>query len=445
MTHAHLFFDEETKKRSMVALFAQGWHGFHVLKKWQFFFFSTALTLSVLLLLPPCPAQSEQPRELVFGMSATFTGANGELGIEFYRGFMAYLDYFNAHGGANGWTIKVLPANDGYNPGPCFENTVNFIRDDNVFALFSYVGTPTTTRILPLLQKFEEKNIFLLFPLTGAHPLRSEPFGRYVYNLRASYFHETAALVDQLVSIGRKNISVFYQSDAYGRNGWDGVRRALKRHKLHIASEASYRRGAPFEQNFSREVEHIMHSEPDAIIVIGTYASQGAFIRDARNAGHDLPIAGVSFADSDKMLEILIQAGRKDGRNYTAHLINTQVVPDYTDTSLPGVQFYRKIMDSYTGLPMAQNDEYTPRRFSFVSFEGFLNGILLGEIIKRMADNPCRKRIPETIESIREFDLGIGIKATFGPNRHQGLDNVYLTTVIGERFQSVENLERWRR
>jgi len=149
------------------------------------------------------PAKAEDNRELVFGMSAAFTGANSELGIEFYRGFMAYLDHFNAQGGADGWTIKIEPANDGYNPVPCFQNTVRFVTKDNVFALFSYVGTPTTTHILPLLQKFEEKNTYLLFPFTGAQPLRTIPFGKYVYNLRASYFDETAELVDRLVALGR--------------------------------------------------------------------------------------------------------------------------------------------------------------------------------------------------------------------------------------------------
>lgn len=406
---------------------------------------SAAITLIALLFLIPYTAIAAENEELVFGMSATFTGANGELGIEFYRGFMSYLDQINAKGGINGRTIRVLPANDGYNPAPCFKNTLRFIKDDKVFALFSYVGTPTSSYILPLLQKFESENIYLLFPFTGAHPLRSEPFGRFVFNLRASYFDETAALVDNFIKIGRPRIAVFYQSDAYGRNGWDGVRRALNRHGLPIAGEAAYRRGAPFEQDFSREVGHLMSSNPDAIIVIGTYASQGAFIRDARNAGYNLPIAGVSFADSDKMLEMLMQAGRASGRDYTANLVNTQVVPDYTDQSLPGVRLYRQAMDAYKGMPVTKAAGYTPRRFSFVSFEGFLNGMLLAEMVKRMGDNPERRRIPEIMETIEDFDLGIGVKVNFGHDRHQGLDEVYLTTVINGHFQSIDTLERWRR
>lgn len=400
--------------------------------------------LSAFLVFSVRPVRADESKELVFGMSAAFTGANGELGIEFYRGLMAYIDNLNATGGAGGWKIRILPSNDGYNPAPCFQNTVKFIEGDNVFALFSYVGTPTTTQILPLLQKYENKDMFLLFPLSGAQPLRTAPFGKYVYNLRASYFDETSGLVDNLIEIGRDRIAVFYQSDAYGRTGWDGVRRALNRHHLDIVGEATYRRGAPFEQDFSREVEHLMRSEPDVIIVIGTYASQGAFIRDARNKGVELPIAGLSFADSDKMLELLSLEGRRAGHNYTANLIHSQVVPCYQDMSLDGVRLYRELMDSYTGVPVAQNEGYSPRRFSYVSFEGFLNGVLLGEMVKRMADAPSRDRIPEILESIKDFDMGIGINVSFGPDRNQGLDAVYYTTVINGHFQTIQDWQRWR-
>jgi len=408
-------------------------------------FFAAVLILSAFLTLSMRPAKAGESKELVFGMSAAFTGANGELGIEFYRGLMAYIEHLNEQGGAGGWKIKVLPANDGYNPAPCFQNTVQFIENDNVFALFSYVGTPTTTRILPLLQKFEDNDVFLLFPLSGAQPLRTAPFDKYVYNLRASYFDETAGLVDHLVAIGRTRIAVFYQSDAYGRTGWDGVRRTLKRHGLKIAAEAAYRRGAPFEQDFSREAKHLMQADPDAIIVVGTYASQGAFIRDARNAGYELPIAGLSFADSDKMLELLTLEGRRAGHNYTSNLINSQVVPCYEDVSLEGVRFYREIMDKYKGEPLSPSKGYMPRRFSYVSFEGFLNGMVLGEMVKRMADAPSRDRIPEVLESIRDFDLGLGVNVDFGPDSRQGLEGVYFTTVINEHFQSIPDWERWRK
>ena len=403
------------------------------------------LWLLAVAALFPAPARADGARELVFGMSAAFTGANGELGIEYYRGLMAYVDYYNARVGEGGWTIRIKPANDGYNPGPCFQNTVNFIVQDDVFALADYVGTPTATHVLPLLQKFQDRHIYMLFPFTGAQPLRAEPFGKYVFNLRASYFDETGALVDHLLGVGRSRIGVFYQSDAYGRTGWDGVRRALMRHGLNIVSEAAYHRGASFSRDFSDEARHILDADVDAIIVVGTYASQAAFIRDARNLGCGLPIAGLSFTDSDKMLDLLKAESERMGMDFTRDLIQSQVVPSYEETDLPGVRFYREVMGKYEGGIVPEGESYSPRRYSFVSFEGFLTGQLLGEMVLRMGPAPARERIPAVMESIRDFDLGIGVNARFGPDRHQGLDQVYLTTVVDGHFRAVADWERWRK
>lgn len=403
------------------------------------------LALLAALCIASVPARAQEKRELVFGMSAAFTGANSELGIEYYRGLTAYLNYYNARVAKDGWTIRVEPANDGYNPGPSFQNTVNFIVNEDVFALAGYVGTPTTTHVLPLLQKFSDRHVYMLFPFTGAQPLRDEPFGPYVFNLRASYFDETRELVNHFLALGRKRIGVFYQSDAYGRTGWDGVRRALAVKGLRIASEAAYRRGATFDQDFSFEAKHLLNAGVDAIIVVGTYASQAAFIRDARNAGCDLPIAGLSFSDSDKMLQLLQGESDRAGTDYTVDLIQSQVVPSYEETDLPGVRLYRLVMGNYKGdvVPSGANN-HSRRRYSFVSFEGFLNGMLLGEMVRRMGNEPCPERIPEVMESIRDFDLGIGVNVRFGPGRHQGLDAVYLTTVREGRFRAVENWQRWR-
>jgi ABC-type branched-subunit amino acid transport system substrate-binding protein len=416
-----------------------------VVQKSKILLFAGLFVLAVCCLVQTRPACAREPGELVFGMSAAFTGANAEMGIEFYRGIMAYIDHFNAQGGASGWTIRVVPSNDGYNPLPCFKNTVNFVENTDVFALFAYLGTPTTTHILPLLRRFQSRDTLLLFPLSGAQPLRVAPFGRYVYNLRASYFQETAGLVDNLAAVGRRRVAVFYQNDAYGRTGWDGVRRALERQGEKIVSEASYHRGATYEQDFSHEAAAIMEGNPDAVICIGTYASQAGFIRDMRNAGHDIPVAGVSFSDSDKMLELLTLEERRAGRSYTGNLICSQVVPCYEDLTLPGVRFYRELMDKCKNTPEVANSSYSPRRFSYVSFEGFLNAMMLGEIVKRMADDPRRERIPEVMNTIRDFDLGIGERVTFGPDRHQGLNTVYFTTVVNGRLQLIRDWSGWSR
>ena len=106
------------------------------------------------------PVSAEHAAEphppIVLGMSAAFSGPSRGLGIEFYRGIMAYLNQVNAQGGVNGRRVEIQPLDDGYNPAPCVSNTVELMEEKDIFALFSYVGTPTTTRVLPLLKRYQD-------------------------------------------------------------------------------------------------------------------------------------------------------------------------------------------------------------------------------------------------------------------------------------------------
>src|SRR5262249_25029825 len=146
---------------------------------------------------------------------------------------------------------------------------------------------------------------------------------------------------------GRKRIAVFYQIDAYGRNGWDGVRVALRDRGLKIVAEATYKRGSPFTDSMKRQVEILQTAEPDAVVSIGAYAACAAFVRDARASRWNVPIANVSFVGSENMLALLLEAGKKTGRDYTQDLINSQVVPSYHDADLPAVSEYQNLMEQY--------------------------------------------------------------------------------------------------
>lgn len=381
------------------------------------------------------------------GMSAAFKGPTGGLGIELYRGSMAYIKHINDAGGINGRLIRIIAYDDGYNPTPAINNTIQLVDNDKVFLLFDYVGTPTVTRVLPILKSNSEKNVFLFFPFTGAQPHRQPPYEEYVFNLRASYYQETGGLVDNFIKIGRKKIAVFYQADAYGRSGWTGVRTTLAKNGLKIVGEATYRRGTEFTDSLSQQVAILRASGADAVISIGAYAACAAFIRDARDAGWDVPIANVSFVGSEFLIHLLLEAGRGKGKDYTANLINSQVVPSYEDTSLAVVRQYREFMDKYDQLPPMNliDPGYKPLHYSFVSFEGFLNAKLLVEILRKMGPRIEKQRIKSVVEGIRNLDIGIDTRVSFSPRRHQGLDRVYYTTYSDGRFVPIKDWSRWRK
>jgi ABC-type branched-subunit amino acid transport system substrate-binding protein len=399
---------------------------------------------SVCLALALLAPGRARPDDLVIGMSAAFKGPSRGLGIELYRGAKAYFDEVNRAGGVHRRRLVLKAYDDGYDPLPAIENTVRLVEQDSAFLLFGYVGTPTVTRVLPLTKRYSDRPVYLFFPFTGAQPQRQPPYADFVFNLRASYEQETAGLVEQFLRIGRRRIAVFYQIDAYGRSGWDGVRRALAGAGLTITAEATYKRGTPFSQGLRRQVDVLRQAAPDAVICVGAYPACAAFVRDARDAGWDVPVANVSFVGSEHLLALLSAAGAERGRDYTVNLFNSQVVPSYLDDRLPAAREYRDLMARRAPPPPELTDgTYRPLPVGFVSFEGFLDAKVLVEVLRRLGPEADRARLRATVEAIRGLDLGIGVPVSFGPDKHQGLDRVYYTVAEEGRFVPVTDWKRW--
>src|SRR5207302_10015373 len=222
---------------------------------------------------------------------------------------------------------------------------------------------------------------------------------------------------------------VYYQIDAYGRSGTDGVARGLAQRGMRIAAEATYVRGAKFEDDMTPAVQALREAGVEAVLCAGAFQGCGAFVRTARVLGWTVPISNVSFVGSEAMLHLLLKHGQATGRDYTRALVNSQVVPSYDDVSLPGVAEYRALMDKNNPvLPEALRDKiYAPQRYSFISLEGFINAKVVAEGLRRAGANPTRASLRQALESLRNLDLGIGAPLTFGAERHQGLDSVYFT------------------
>jgi branched-chain amino acid transport system substrate-binding protein len=420
-----------------------------------------ALLLTAALLGVPALAldktadQQETSQGVIrLGMSADFSASARALSIELYRGAMAYLLPLNNAGGVNGKRVVIKAYDDRYEPDVAIRNTLKLMNEEDVFALFSYVGTPTMNRTLPLLQMNKDKNFMLFFPFTGADTNRLPPYNQLSFNLRASYAQEMKGLVDHFVAVNRTRIAVFYQADAYGRAGWGGLREALEDHGLDIAGEATYRRGSPFDQSYDRQVAIMQRVQPDAVVCVGTYSACAGFVRDMRDRDVDCPAATISFVGSGAMLKLLLAAEHESNKDYTSRLVSSQVVPSYSDDSIPAVREYREAMDRYHDAIMPPDSllyphgktvewEYAPLPYDFVSLEGYLNAKLFIAILQRMGADPRRGDLAATALAMGNFDLGMGQSLAFGGDtaRRQASDKVYYTLVKDGRFVPLGNGE----
>lgn len=339
------------------------------------------------------------------GQSCPLTGGAAQLGIQFNAGANVYFDLLNAKGGVAGRPIEILALDDGYEPGRCAENTAKFI-DQDVFALFGYIGTPTSLAALPLSNKAK---IPFIAPFTGAMSLR-EPVNRLAFHLRASYDDETAAIVNQLSTLGLKNIAVFYQNDAYGKAGLDGATKALAKLGSKPVALATVERNS---NDVSAAIKALLPAKPDAIIQVSAYKSCAAFIREARKAGYGGQFFNVSFVGTKALSDELGKEG--------AGVVITQVVPSPFSTSAPIVrEFHAAVLAHGKGVDINHS-----------SFEGYLAAKMLADGLSRAGTRISRDSFITGLQAIGRTDYG-GFQISLSSQDHVASSFVQKSMLTGD-------------
>src|SRR5262245_45712576 len=160
--------------------------------------------------------------EVRLGISAPFTGSAKEVGNQMKLGIETAFNLINDSGGMHGRQLRLVAADDGYEPTRAAETMKELYEKQQVFGFVGNVGTPTAVVALPYA--LERRTLFF-GAFTGAGLLRRDPPDRYVFNYRASYAEETDAVVRYLVKmrgLRPEQIAVFAQKDAYGDSGFAG-------------------------------------------------------------------------------------------------------------------------------------------------------------------------------------------------------------------------------
>ncbi len=288
---------------------------------------------------------------ILLGQSAALTGSTAVLGKQMNSGARLYFDYINQQGGVFGRKIELKALDDAYEPDEAVKNTKKLIEEDRVFALFGYVGTPTSQAAVPLAN---QARVPFFAPFTGAQSLR-DPRSRYVFHVRAGYDEETAAIVRQIRTTGLKRVAVVYNDDAYGKAGIAGVEQAIKSLpadsgvKL-VAQESVIRNTV----EIGDAMQGALKASPDAIVLISAYRTVGAFVKEALRRGYSGQFYNVSFVGT--------QALAKEVGPQGSGVIISQVMPHPGNATLPVVREYLRLLQA-SG---KQNE------FDYASIEGFI-------------------------------------------------------------------------
>ena len=339
---------------------------------------------------------------VLLGMVNVQTGPASALGKGMLVGASAVFEDVNARGGVHGRAIELLVGDDGYEPERAIDETLFMIEDEGVFSLFGFVGTPTANAVLPIVEELEVPLVGLF---TGAGSLR-EPVMRQVFNVRSSYDDEAEAMVAHFLDDGAENVAVFYQNDSFGKAVLSGTEKALARRDMSVYAKSTFERNTIAIRGGLAEM---LEADPDAIVMVGTYAPLAELVRQARAAGLDSRMATVSFVGTKNFVEAVGEAG--DG------VLITQVMPYPHDDGTAVVEDCRRLIDAHSGAAL-----------DYVNLEGCVTAKVMVEGLERAGPDLTRDALIEALEGIRDHDLG-GITIDYAEDDHQGMDRIFVSEV----------------
>ena len=363
--------------------------------------------------------------EIRFGISAPFSGAAKELGQNMKLGIEAAFNAANDAGGIFGRRLRLIAADDGYEPTRTAVTMKNLFEKEQVFGLVGNVGTPTAIVALPYAL---ERKMLFFGAFTGAGLLRNDPPDRYVFNYRSSYAEETSAVVHYLVKVRHlrpNQIAVFAQQDSYGDSGFIGVAKAIRS----LGGDET----AILRMNYQRNtvdvdeaVEQLKKSRIPirAIIMVPTYRAAAKFIEKTRDLYPNMIYTSVSFVGSTALANELMLLGKR----FANGVIVTQVVPAIDGHSSLVLEYKSTLAKYFPG-----------EAADYVSFEGYVAAKVLITALKRNGPSLDTERLVATLENIHDLDIGLGTPISFGQSRHQGVVKVWGTQLDENgRYQPID-------
>lgn len=378
----------------------------------------TYTILCILLILVLVDQSQAGNKDILLGMSTAMTGPAADLGKNMRWGVMTALERANRSGGVNGRALRLLVLDDGYEPDRTAPNMRELIQEKQVMAIIGNVGTPTAIAAIPIAN--EQRTLFYA-PFTGAGVLRKTPPDRYVINYRASYAEETAAMIDALIRHGKlvpENIAFFTQRDGYGDAGFAGGKTALKKHGLTDEGEIVHVR---YERNtlaVEGAIATLLFSDPlpQAIVMVGAYAPCAKFIQLAKESGLHALFLNVSFVGSTPLAQKL--------GNQVDRVIVTQVVPHPVESTLPIVREYRNDLQ-------AMEESFFP---TFGGLEGYIATRIFLKAIKGSPNSLTKETLIDSLESLGDFDVGLGEPLHFDRHDHQASHRIWPTVLQQGKF-----------
>jgi len=182
----------------------------------------------------------------------------------------AYFTYINNQGGINGRKIKFTILDDGYNPAQTVPLTKQLVEQNQVFAMFSGLGTAPQVSVRDYLNS---QKVPQLFVATGATTWGLDQSSHsWTMGWQPPYQGEARIYAKDILDNHKSaKIGVLYQNDDYGQDYLKGLSDGLGSSASQIVDKESYDVTAP-PASIASQLSKIKAKGADTLFIFATPA-----------------------------------------------------------------------------------------------------------------------------------------------------------------------------
>src|SRR6478752_1045427 len=286
------------------------------------------------------------PTQITIGSHQPLTGPAAPGYSEIAPASAAYFAYVNAHGGVNGRKIVYKYLDDGYNPTKTASVVRQLVLQDNVYAMFDGLGTPTHLAAVSFLNAEKVPDVFVA---SGCECWNDPTKYPQTFGWQLDYIRE-GKILGQYVKqhFAGKKVGFFYQNDEFGQDGVKGLLDELPASM--VVSKQTY---DPTNTNIGSAVAALRASGAQVVVAYSIPAFLALFKLNALKLGFN-PTLVVSNVGSDAItLSGLLEAYAKqggakvNGNQLINGIITDGYLPALASADNSWITLFKKVHDQY--------------------------------------------------------------------------------------------------
>jgi ABC-type branched-subunit amino acid transport system substrate-binding protein len=386
------------------------------------------ISVALLLALVATTASAENgpgitATEIKIGNTMPYSGPASGYAIV-GRTEQAFYNMVNAKGGINGRKINFLSYDDAYSPPKTVEQMRKLVEQDDVFATFGSLGTPTNTAIWKYMN---QKKVPHLFISTGAEKWNDPKNYPYTISLYASYLMEARTAARYILQTKPDaKIGILSQNDDFGRDYVRGFKEALgAKAATMIVKEKTYEVS---DATIDSQLIELKSSGADTFYDVTTPKFGAQAVKKVAEMGWKPLHYIVSVASSIK--SVLIPAGVDNSVGLvTAVVAKTPGDPRWNDSE--DVKNYLAFMKEWNG--GSDPDDQS-------AVTGYISAWLTVETLKRCGDDLTRENLMKVVTNIKDQEIPLllpGVTVSISPDDYSPYGKLQVTRFDGRTWQPV--------